>query len=190
MVLETQESWDNIQRRFSLEILESGTNSTKHNSVRASFQMSYHTLRQKHESAVLLFSFLGLFPGPENIVQYLEGVYSKLHLETLEEDMAMLTRFGLIDVQKESMFRVLFMHPLIHHYAQEFSRAFITKHFLYRSISVGETVFVNYKKKHFIDVDTSFKVNDPHEMLVAFEKNKPLINSEVLAMRGTICVTL
>ena len=181
LVVETKASWGNIQKRFSLEILESGTTSAKHNSVRASFQLSYDALHHRYKSAGVLFSLLGLFDSIEISLPLLQAVYDELENDSFEEDLSVLVRYGLIVVRKRGNVRFLSMHSLVSHYTRGFADEFLVSDLVYRTIRVGGRIFgiftQNQEEKDKLDDDFLFA----SDVLFTSPASKPLDAVQVLA---------
>jgi len=182
LILETQESWANLQNRFHFDMLESGTSSTKHNSVRASLLLSYDALHSKHKTAAILFSLLGLFNFPNIPLPLLRSIYAHLDSDSLEEDLAVLMRYGQVEVHTKGDVRFVAVHALVARYARDFTEEIRIDRLIYRSIRVRERTFgiFTQSKAKREDFDGVFLFTS--DVLVTSNSDNPLDDAKVLAL--------
>lgn len=122
MMSVTGMSADEVKQQYGrqkISFLESGTSLSKYNSVFHSFQLSFISLKENHKTAARLFVFLGFFDINRIPFQFLENIYGNILSVTLNKDVEILIRLGLIEIERLNGKRIISLHNLLLQYAQE-----------------------------------------------------------------------
>jgi hypothetical protein len=154
----THLSWMTIEKALlesTMKSLEVGGKSSKHESVRAAFDLSYRFLKRKSQSAAHLFMKIGLFSRPMGSLIALQRI-SNLNdaqflgeVDTLVHANLIRVEFGTNDSEK------WFTHSLLKDYASELLNKDNRR-------SIAEKKYVEYFKEVTLEFEDQFNqgVND------------------------------